>query len=147
MFLGLTAEQAIAIAIVVGMLGFFIWDRWRYDVVALGALLTAVVVGVVPDDKAFVGFSDQVIIVIAAVLVVSKSIARSGILDRVARRMLKGVNSPSLQVGGLSAPVALMSALSRTLARSAFSCRSRSKLLAAPSCRLLSISCHWRLLR
>ncbi len=110
MFLGLTAEQAIAIAIVVGMLGFFIWDRWRYDVVALGALLTAIVAGVVPNDKAFVGFSDQVIIVIAAVLVVSKSIARSGILDRVARRMLKGINSPSLQVGGLAAAVALMSA-------------------------------------
>ncbi len=108
--LGLTAEQMAAIAIVVTMLGFFIWDRWRYDLVAMGALLAAIAVGVVPQDKAFDGFSDQVIVVIATVLVVSKAIARSGILDRAARRLLKGVDSPSLQIGILSAAVGFLSA-------------------------------------
>jgi di/tricarboxylate transporter len=107
---GLSADQMAAVAIVVLMLGFFIWDRWRYDVVALGALLAAIAVGIVPGDKAFTGFSDQVIVVIAAVLVVSKAIARSGVLDRVVRRLLNGVESPSLQIGLLSAAVALLSA-------------------------------------
>jgi di/tricarboxylate transporter len=110
LILGLTANQATAIVIVATMLGFFIWDRWRYDVVALGALLTAIGTGIVAPDKAFVGFSDQVIVVIVAVLVVSKAIARSGIVDRVVRRLLRGVESPSLQIGGLCAAVALMSA-------------------------------------
>lgn len=110
MILGLTASQATAIVIVLAMLGFFIWDRWRYDLVALGALLIAVGTGIVPADKAFAGFSDQVIVVIVAVLVVSKAIARSGIIDRVVRRLLKGVDSPSVQIGGLCAAVALMSA-------------------------------------
>ena len=50
--LGLTVGQATAIAIVVAMLGFFIWDRWRYDVVAVTALLAAVVAGVVPAGTA-----------------------------------------------------------------------------------------------
>nr|HML43533.1 SLC13 family permease [Hyphomicrobium zavarzinii] len=107
---GLTADQMAAIAIVVTMLGFFIWDRWRYDVVALGALLAAIAAGIVPQDKAFVGFSDQVIVVIAAVLVVSKAIARSGVLDRLARRLLKNVDTPSAQIGILAAAVALLSA-------------------------------------
>jgi len=108
--LGLTADQMAAIAIVVAMLGFFIWDRWRYDLVAMGALLAAIAAGIVPQDKAFDGFSDQVIVVIATVLVVSKAIARSGILDRTVRRLLKGVDSPSLQIGLLSAAVAVLSA-------------------------------------
>ena len=108
--LGLTVGQATAITIVISMLGLFIWDRWRYDVVAVAALLAAVTAGVVPADKAFDGFSDQVIIVIAAVLVVSRAIARSGMLDRVTRRLLKDVDSPSLQIGGLCAAVGLMSA-------------------------------------
>lgn len=108
--LGLTTDQAAAIAIVVVMLGFFIWDRWRYDVVALGALLAAVTVGIVPQADAFVGFADQVVVVIATVLVVSKAIARSGLLDRMARRLLRGVDSPSIQIGILSAAVAFLSA-------------------------------------
>lgn len=109
--LGLTADQAAAIAIVVIMLGFFVWDRWRYDVVALGALLAALAVGIVPQKDAFVGFSDQVIVVMATVLVVSKAISRSGLLDRFVRRLMRGVNSPSLQIGLLSASVGLLSSV------------------------------------
>ena len=108
--LGLTTLQFAAIAIVVVMLGAFIWDRWRYDVVALTALLAAVAAGLVPQDEAFTGFSDPVIVVIAAVLVVSRAIARSGLLDRLVRRLLRNVDSTDLQVGGLSLTVALLSA-------------------------------------
>lgn len=107
---GLTPDQAAAIAVVVVMLGIFVWDRWRYDLVAMGALLTALAIGIVPQDKAFVGFSDQVIVVMASVLVVSKAVARSGMLDRAVRRLLKGVDSPSAQVGALSLSVGLLSA-------------------------------------
>ena len=108
--MGLTAEQLVAASIVISMLGLFIWDRWRYDVVALSALLIAVLTGIVPSDNAFVGFSDQVVVVIATVLIVSKAVARSGILDRVVRRLLNGVTSPSLQIGALAGAVALLSA-------------------------------------
>ncbi len=108
--LGLTVDQSLAIAIVVLMLAGFIWNRWRYDVVAMSALLAAVLAGIVPSDKAFEGFSDPVIAVIASVLVVSKAIERSGILDRVARRVLGGIERPSLQIGILAGAVGFMSA-------------------------------------
>lgn len=110
MVVGLEANQIAAIGIVVIMLAMFVWDRIRYDVVALLALLAAILVRIVPSEKAFIGFSDQVIVVIASVLVVSKAVARSGVLDRMARRMLKGVESPSLQIGMLAGTVALLSA-------------------------------------
>lgn len=107
--IGLTPDQIAAIGIVVTMLALFIWDRWRYDLVALAALLAAVMVGVVPQDRAFEGFSDTVVVVIATVLVVSKAIARSGILDRLVRKLMKGIDSPSAQIGLLSLAVGLLS--------------------------------------
>ncbi len=110
MVLGLTLDQIFAIAIVVGMLAFFIWDRWRYDVVALTALLTALAAGIVPAEKAFDGFSEPVIVIIVSVLVASKAIAKSGVLERLVRGLLGGVKSPSLQIGFLSASVGLLSA-------------------------------------
>lgn len=107
----LTTSQLAAILIIVAMLAAFIWDRWRYDVVALGALLAAIAAGIVPQDEAFSGFSDPVIIVIAAVLVVSKAVAKSGILDRIVRRLLNRIDSLTLQIGILSAAVGLLSAV------------------------------------
>lgn len=108
--LGLTLQQISAITIVVTMLAAFIWDRWRYDVVALSALMAAVVTGIVPQSEAFDGFSDTVIVVIATVLVIGRAVAQSGILDRLVRRLLQGVESTDLQVGALCAAVALLSA-------------------------------------
>ena len=108
--LGLTANQFAAIGIVVVMLALFVWDRWRYDIVALGALLAGVIAGIVPQENAFDGFSDTVIIVIAAVLVVSKAIARSGILDRLVRKLMRGIDALPLQLGILTTAVGLLSA-------------------------------------
>lgn len=108
--LGLTANQFAAIGIIVVMLALFVWDRWRYDIVALGALLAGVIAGIVPQENAFDGFSDTVIIVIAAVLVVSKAIARSGILDRLVRKLMRGIDALPLQLGILTTAVGLLSA-------------------------------------
>jgi di/tricarboxylate transporter len=110
MFFGLSPLQIAAFAIVFIMLALFIWGRWRYDLVAVLILLTATLVGVVPAAKAFDGFANPVIIIIASVLVVGKSISSSGILDGVIRRALRNLQSPSLQVGTLTACVAFLSA-------------------------------------
>ena len=59
----------------------FIWGRLRYDMVAALALLIAVAVGIVPTNKAFEGFSDDIVIIVASALVVSGAVARSGIME------------------------------------------------------------------
>jgi di/tricarboxylate transporter len=45
--------------------------RFRYDMVAFGALLLAVVLGLVPAEAAFAGFGHPAVVVVALVLVIS----------------------------------------------------------------------------
>jgi len=51
----LTLQQFEAFAIVAGMLGLFVSDRLRYDMVAALALSCAALTGVVPREKVFEG--------------------------------------------------------------------------------------------
>jgi len=106
----MTLIQIEATVIVVVMLGVFAWDRWRYDVVALGALLAALALGVVKPDKAFEGFASPVVVIIASVLVVSRAIARSRILDDTAHALLRRAPTTGLRVGVLASCVAFLSA-------------------------------------
>ncbi|MCA8930099.1 MAG: SLC13 family permease, partial [Alphaproteobacteria bacterium] len=47
-----------------------------------------VVLGLVPDDRAFVGFSHPAVVTVAAVLVLSRGLSVSGATDLIARRLL-----------------------------------------------------------
>lgn len=108
-------NQIEAFAIVGAMLALFVWDRVRYDLVAALALLAAMLTGIVPAAKAFEGFSNQVIIIIASVLVVSRAIARSGVIDVVLRRWMQRITSPSVQIGILSGCVTFLSAFMKNV--------------------------------
>lgn len=61
-------------------LAAFMWGRFRYDLVALAALLGSVMLGLVPADAAFMGFGHPAVITVAAVLVISRGFERSGAL-------------------------------------------------------------------
>jgi di/tricarboxylate transporter len=111
----MTLPQAEAFLIVASMLGLFGWGGLRYDVVALLALTAALLTGVVPADKAFHGFSNPVIIIIASVLVLSRAIAVSGVVEVAIRRVLRRVTSTSVQVGVLVACVAGLSAFMKNV--------------------------------
>lgn len=79
-------DPKIAIAtILMAALILFIWGRWRHDVVALAALLAAILVGVVPIDKAFSGFADPAVVTVGLVLILSAAIRQSGVLERTMR--------------------------------------------------------------
>jgi di/tricarboxylate transporter len=106
----LTLHQIEALAIIAGMLVLFVSDRLRYDLVAALALSAAVLTGVVPAKQAFEGFSSPVIIIIASVLVISRAVAVSGVIDNAMRRVLRALESTTLQVGVLTAAVTFMSA-------------------------------------
>ena len=77
----MTYPQMLAFAVVAGMMGLFVWGRLRYDLVAALALLTALLVGIVPADKAFTGFSDDIVIIVASALLVSAAVAKSAVLE------------------------------------------------------------------
>ena len=106
----MTLHQIESFALVASMLALFMSGRLRYDVVAALVLFVAVLLGVVPGAKAFTGFANPVIIIIASVLVVSRAIAASSVLELSVGAVLKRIKSPSLQIGVMSAAVGYLSA-------------------------------------
>jgi di/tricarboxylate transporter len=102
-------HQALAFALIAVTLGLFVWGRWRYDLVALLSLITGVLIGVVPAAHAFDGFKSDVVVVIAAALVISAAFQRSGLAELVLRPLLKRATSEASQVRVLSLAVALLS--------------------------------------
>jgi di/tricarboxylate transporter len=105
-----TTDQAIVFAILGVTLALFVWERIRYDLVALLALLASVVLGVVPADEAFDGFSDPAVITVAAVLVISRALGNSGILERALRPFERWTHRPEGQILVLAGLVASASA-------------------------------------
>lgn len=106
----MTHEQALTFAILAGTIVLFVWNRWRFDVVALGALFVSVVVGVVPAEKAFTGFADPVVVTVACILVLSASISRSGFIDVVMKFMTGLTSYKDLQIFVLAGMVMVLSA-------------------------------------
>lgn len=111
----MTLQQTLAFGLIGGTVACFIWGRWRYDVIALGALLLGVVIGVVPADKAFSGFSNDVTVIIACALVVSAAFARSGIVERVLRPLIPYLKSPRTQVPLFVGAVTLLSMVTKNV--------------------------------
>jgi len=107
----LPLHQIEALAIIAGMLVLFVSDRLRYDLVGALALSVAALTGVVPAQKVFSGFSSSVVIIIASVLVISRAVAVSGVIESWMRRGLRGLDSTTLQVGALTAAVTFLSAV------------------------------------
>ena len=77
----MTTPQILSICTLGGMMLLFIWGRFRYDVTAIIALLTALALGIVEPDKAFTGFSDDIVIIVGSALVISAAVQRSGLIE------------------------------------------------------------------
>jgi len=75
----------LVFVIIIAALVLFIWGRWRYDVVAMLALMAVVAVGAVPFSYAFNGFSNPAVVTVAAVMIISRAITDSGIVDDCVR--------------------------------------------------------------
>jgi len=106
----MTLAQGLAFSIIGLMMALFAWGRWRYDLVAAIALLTAVIAGIVPPDQAFQGFSDDIVIIVGSALVVSAAVARSGVIERVARRLGPYLTTINRQIVALVGSVTALSA-------------------------------------
>ena len=105
----MTLDQALAFAIVIAMMALFIWGRLRYDLVALLALLATIAAGIVPPEKAFSGFSDDIVIIVASALLVSAAVGRSGVIERVVRKLGPYLTDTYRQVAALVGSVTVMS--------------------------------------
>jgi di/tricarboxylate transporter len=105
----MTHQQAVAFGLVAVTIAAFIWGRFRYDLVSLVSLLAAVLLGVVKPDKAFAGFSNDVVVIIAAALVLSAGFAKSGLVERILRPITPKLTRLQTQVPVFVAATTLLS--------------------------------------
>ncbi len=104
-------EQWVVYLTLLGALVLFINGRWRYDVVALAALLFITLMGIVPQDEAFAGFGHPAVITVAAVLVVTRGLSNAGVVDILARALGQMGRRPTVLVGSLTLTTAICSAI------------------------------------
>ncbi|MGE5545960.1 MAG: SLC13 family permease [Solirubrobacterales bacterium] len=111
----MTNPQILSFLLVGGVVGLLIWDRLRYDVVALLALLAGVLSGLIPAKDAFSGFADEIVIIVGSALVISGGIARSGVVETLVQPLAAWLATPTRQVAFLGGMVGVMSALMKNI--------------------------------
>ena len=79
------SDQFILSATLVALLGFFIWGKFRYDAISIGALIVLVIFGVIPSSDAFLGFAHPAVITVALVLIISQGLKNSGLTGLVGK--------------------------------------------------------------
>lgn len=105
----MTYQQMMIFSILLITLGLFIWDRWRYDVVAVLALLATALTGLIPAEKVFSGLGHPAVVTVAAVLILGRALLNAGVVDSVARQLTRVGDKPILQMTALTVTVTICS--------------------------------------
>jgi di/tricarboxylate transporter len=128
----MTLEQGIVLGVIVLIFGLFAWGKWRYDVVAVIGLLALVLADVFLEQvlrrgecmldgervharvidpvHALDGFGHAAVITVAAVLVISRALRNSGVVDLIARRLMPLAQNQILHITSLCVVAAVLSA-------------------------------------
>ena len=112
----MSADQLILFALLGAVFALLLWGKIRYDLIAFGALVAAVVIGVVPEERAFDGFGHHATVIIALVLIVSRGLSNSGAVELVARHVVASGRSLFAHIGIMSGVAAALSALMNNVA-------------------------------
>jgi di/tricarboxylate transporter len=111
-----TTDQILLFTLCFLVFVFLIWGRWRYDLVAFVALLTGILLGLVPIDRAFAGFGHPATVIIALVLVVSRGLSNSGVIELLARYFVDAGRKLAAHVSIMSGLAASLSAIMNNVA-------------------------------
>lgn len=105
----MTTDQIIIFAVLAATLGLFIWDKLRYDIVAVLALLTVALTGLIPAEDVFSGLGHPAVVTVAAVLILGQALVNAGVVDAIARQLTRVGNHPTMQMAALTVTVAVCS--------------------------------------
>ncbi len=119
----MTLEQGIVLGVIVGVFGLFAWGKWRYDVVALIGMFSLVIADVILEkvlkydqsnlidpENALDGFGHAAVITVAAVLIISKALRNSGVVDLITRRLAPFAKNQMMHIASLCVVAAVLSA-------------------------------------
>ncbi len=99
----MTPEIAIVLAILGGTVLLLVLDILRIDVVALLCLLTLSWTGILDTSEALSGFSSNAVIAMLSVMILGHGIARAGIMDHFARRVVEFAGESRPKITGVVA--------------------------------------------
>ncbi|MDA0280612.1 MAG: SLC13 family permease [Proteobacteria bacterium] len=105
----MTTDQSVLLLILFALLVLLVWGRWRYDIVALGALFTASIFGLIPQAEMFAGFGNPATITVIMVLIVSFGLTKSGAVEFVADAIEPISSKPFLHIAVLTFLAAFLS--------------------------------------
>lgn len=112
----MTTDQILLFALFAAILGLLVWGRLRHDLVAASGLMAAVVLGLVPQDQAFSGFSNPAVIIVALVLVASRAFENSGALGLISQLAIRDNRPVGVHVGIFGGLAAALSAVINNVA-------------------------------
>ena len=84
----MTLGIGLVLAVLLVAIVLFLTEWVRVDVVALLVLMALVLTGVLGFEEAFAGFSNEGVITVASVLVLSGALARTGVANIIGERVL-----------------------------------------------------------
>jgi di/tricarboxylate transporter len=112
----MTIDQILLFSLIVLILGFLVWGRFRYDLVAFTGLILAYLIGAVPADQVFSGFGHPAVAIIALVLIVSRGLSRSGAIELLAKHVLDASRGIQAHIGIMASIAAALSSLMNNVA-------------------------------
>jgi di/tricarboxylate transporter len=140
---GMTFDQTFLLVLLLAVLVLFVWGRWRYDVVAFGALIAATLAGTVPFAEMFSGFGHPATVTVALVLIVSRGLQNSGAIQSIGKLIPSG-GSTSGHVGALAAIGGALSAVMNNVGALALlmpaALQSATKAARSPALLLMPLS-------
>ena len=112
----MSTDQASLFALIGALFVLLIWGRYRYDLVAFGALLVAYLLGLIPTEEVFAGFGHPAVIIIALVLIISRGLYLSGAIELIAGALLDGTRRIGQHIALMAGVSAALSALMNNVA-------------------------------
>ncbi len=117
----MSIDQIAIFSIIILTFFLFIWGRLRYDIVSIIALCTLFITDqILGDEKSsliidnsniFVGFGHPAVITVAAVLIISRALRNSGVVDVIVRKITPFSKYQIVHIASLSGVVSIFSAI------------------------------------
>ncbi len=113
-------EIMLVLAILVGAVGLFAWEKVGPDIVAMLVLITLALTGLVATDEVFSGFANPAVVTVWAIYIISDGLFRTGVADYLGANILRiaGPNETRLIVG-IMITVGVMSAFMNNIGATA----------------------------
>ena len=116
----MTPDQFAVTGLIAVMFALFAWNRWRYDIVAVLSLVALVALDailggessklVAEPKRVLEGFGHPAVVTVAAVLIISRALRNSGVVDQIARHVMPFTKNQLPHILSLSLVVMVLSA-------------------------------------